>query len=59
MSKENYVDIGRRKKENMRKWIRGDRSRVEKNKKRIYEGRQIIELPAKGDSPSMDDKYKY
>ncbi len=58
MSKENYVDIERRKKENMRKWVRGDRLRIKENRRKIYEGRQIME-PAKEDSPSVDDKYKY
>ncbi len=57
MSKENYVDIEKRRKENMKKWIRGDRTRIEKNKRRIYEGRQLE--PAKEDSSSIDDKYKY
>ncbi|MEK7657677.1 MAG: hypothetical protein AAB366_00565 [Patescibacteria group bacterium] len=58
MSKEGYVDIEKKKRENMKKWIRGDRNRVDENKRKIYEGKQLIGS-AKGDSPSLDDKYKY
>lgn len=58
--KKGYIDIERKKRENMRKWIKGDRQRVRENKKRLYEGRLLKELgSAKGDEPSLDDKYKY
>lgn len=41
--KKGYIDLEKKRKEYLKKLIEGDKSRVEENRKKIYEGRRLKE----------------